>query len=241
MTAACAPAERPLGPDDRTRPTLPAATRHRVVAIVVALAVAGALVLLPAGAASAEPVSEWLSWANGVRASNGLPGLALDAELSGLAQQRAEINADNGSLAHTPSLRAGVTANWTKLGENVGLGPSVASIGGAFVNSPQHLHNLLDPSFDTIGIGVTVRGGTMYVTHRFMGTSSAPATASTPTPAAPPAPTPKPAPTTTAPRPAATTPPPTVAPAPPPPVAPTPPPAQPGRAAAVLDALRQLG
>jgi uncharacterized protein YkwD len=245
MTAARALARRPLGQNPRHPLALPRAARQRAVAALLALFVVGALVLLPARPASAEPVSEWLSWVNGLRASNGLPGLDLDGEQSALAQQRADINAGNASLAHTPNLQAGVTANWTKLGENVGVGPTVTAIGNAFVNSPQHLHNLLDPAYTAIGIGVSMRGGTMYVTHRFLGTAGPAADDPDPVPAPAPTSVPPPAPTPTVPlvpRPAPTAPsseaPTTPAPTP---ARATPPPATTGRVSAVLDALRRLG
>src|SRR5690348_734451 len=141
MTAARKPAASVGSASLRPGPTavrLATSRRRRLVAVLLAVVVAGALVLLPARQASAEPVSDWLAWVNNLRASHGLPALQLDAEQSALAQQRAEINANNGGLAHTPSLRAGVTVNWTKLGENVGMGPGVSTIGPAFINSPEH-------------------------------------------------------------------------------------------------------
>lgn len=141
-----------------------------VAAVLLALAsVLVAAATAPAGAATAAEQQEWLARINDLRASRGLGPLALDTEQNGLAQERADVNAANGVLAHTPSLTAGVTENWLKLGENVGVGPDVATIFSAFVNSPRHYANLVDPAFTHIGIGVTIDGsGRMWVTHRFL-------------------------------------------------------------------------
>jgi hypothetical protein len=101
--------------------------------------------------------------------------------LSDLAQQRAEINASTGVLAHTPNLALGVTSNWTKLGENIGVGQDHDGIWNAFLNSPPHLANLLDPTYTSVGIGdVSTGPGNDWVVHRFMRVAA---------PAAPPPPT----------------------------------------------------
>jgi hypothetical protein len=218
----------------------------RLLACAAALLVAGVLVVLPAGAAHADPAGDWLSWVNNLRASNGLAGLQYDAELSGLAQQRSAINAANKTLVHTGSLSAGVTSGWTRLAENIGEGSGIGDIGPAFVNSAAHRANLLNPAFTHVGIGVTIDDtGTMWVTQRFMAASGGASPAPQPDPsAADPAPTkptptppPKPAPRTTT-----STTSPAAAPAPAPVlVTPTPSPAEPQRVAAVLDALVTLG
>src|SRR4051812_25612730 len=116
---------------------MPRSLRRPLLLLFSALLLTTTAVLLPARAAHAEGVSDWLTWVNQLRAANGLGALQLDDEQSGLAQQRAAVNAGNGALAHTPDLRAGVTAAWSKLGENVGMGMGVADIGTAFRNSPK--------------------------------------------------------------------------------------------------------
>ena len=52
----------------------------------------------------------------------------------------------NGGISHNPNLANDVSANWTKLGENVGVGNDVDSLMNAFINSPAHYHNLVDPA-----------------------------------------------------------------------------------------------
>jgi cysteine-rich secretory family protein len=151
------------------------------------LAVAAVLLSLFVSApaqAAASGTQDWLNRINGLRAAHGLNALALDANLSDLAQQRAQINASTGTLVHTPNLAVGVTANWSKLAENIGAGQDHDGLWNAFLNSPTHLANLLDPSFQYVGIGEVITGPTGdWVTHRFMRvmpTSSSPAPSATP-------------------------------------------------------------
>lgn len=42
---------------------------------------------------------------------------------------------------------------WRKIGENVGYGPDTASLFQAYMNSPGHRANILDPAFQRIGVG----------------------------------------------------------------------------------------
>lgn len=151
-------------------------------------------------------------------------------------------------ICHASPISAGVTHPWAKLGENVGTGPDVGSIMDAFVASPGHYANIVDPEFTHIGVGVVWDGNRMYTTHRFMKLqSSEPTTTTTAAPAATTAPpTTTAAPTTTAP-PATTAAPTTTAPTTTStqPASPRPVSAQPTtlleeRAATVLDALGRL-
>jgi hypothetical protein len=99
--------------------------------------------------------------------------------------------AASGGISHNPNLGSDVTGNWQKLGENVGEGPDVDTLFKAFVNSPHHYANLVDPAFSLIGIGVVVAAdGTMYTTHDFEQPANSPAPAPPPPPpaASPPAP-----------------------------------------------------
>lgn len=210
--------------------------------------VAAAVALLVPTPAHADDFSDWLSRVNGLRASVGVGPLQVSAEQNGLAQARADTNAANDKLAHTPNLSVGVTENWANLGENVGAGSEADLIWNAFLNSPLHYKNLTNPAFTHIGIGVAFHGSTQYVVHRFLslkGGSPAPAPAAAPAPApapeilaAPPTTRPRPV-VTQAPRPTVTqapapvvTAPPVVITTPPTTAAPAPPPVEPSTAKA---------
>jgi hypothetical protein len=73
----------------------------------------------------------------------------------------------------------------------------VATLHAAFIASPKHFENLIDPAFTHLGIGIVHVGGTLYVSEMFMKLNAPPAPVvapvSTPVTAAP-APLPKPAP-----------------------------------------------
>jgi hypothetical protein len=110
--------------------------------------------------------------------------------------------AGDATLAHNPNL-AGQVSGWRTLGENVGTGPDDASIEVAFENSPHHFANMVDPSYNYIGVGVVQDpSGIYWVTEDFRQSTNAPQAAPAPShPApAPPKPAPKPA---VAPRPVA--------------------------------------
>ncbi len=156
-------------------------------------------------------------------------------ELTGIARGWSDQMAANGGISHNPGFSASVSAGWTKLGENVGVGYSVDDLMTAFVNSPAHYRNIVDPSFNYIGVGVSYGAdGRMYTTHDFMAMGEAAA----PEPEAP-APA-DPAPNFAAPAPTPATaavPDPAPAPEQPPAPAPT---AEPVRVIAVLTALRSI-
>jgi hypothetical protein len=203
--------------------------------------------LLPLQSASAtdNSASDYVVRINALRAQVGVQPLLVDAQLTGLAQNWANHMASVQQLSHS-SLTAGVTEKWSKLGENVGVGPGNDTIWNAFLHSSEHYANLVDPAFNRVGVGVAFGGGSEWTCHKFMQLTGAPV----PTP--PPVTTPRstglptgwsrtsnsgsgsssgtgtaPAPTTT------TT-------APPAPQAGPPPPANSQRVAAVLVALRRL-
>ncbi len=226
---------------------------RRLLASLVATLVAALAIAVFSAAPAGANAGDYYSRINSLRASNGLGSLQVDGTLAGTAAGWTSHMASTGVLAHDPNLGSGVSG-WLKLGENVGYGDNTDVIWNAFLNSPAHRNNLLDPEFTHIGVSVVVDGsGTQWTTHRFMKVGGAPAPAPAPTapPATAPAPAPAPAPTA----PPATAPVAEPAPAPvpeatpagldtppePPTPPPTPPPADPGRVSQVLTALRALG
>ena len=132
--------------------------------------------------------SDFVARVNSTRASVGLPPLAVDAQLTSLArswavQMRDGVCGEGNHICHASSLSAGVTHSWQKLGENVGTGPSVGDVMPAFIASPGHYQNIVDPSFTHIGVGVVWDGNRLYTTHRFMALQApAPTTTTTAAP-----------------------------------------------------------
>jgi hypothetical protein len=198
-----------------------------LTAAVLAVAVTAAAGVAAPGAAGAAstPADEavFLAKINGLRASVGLAALSSDAALAATSCTWNDQLIVANALSHDPNLSAAIASvepNWRKGGENVGMGGTVDSLFDAFVASPGHYQNLVDPQYSRVGIcAARSPSGKLFTTHRFLGVGSAPA----------PPPPPPPPPTTAAPPPPPPPPPPTTA-APPPP--PTPAPTQPPAATA---------
>ena len=178
------------------------------------LALVGALTARGAEEASANAADEaaFVNALNGVRANAGLPPLAVNTQLANLARAHAQVMADAGEIFHADPISAGYSGPWSKIGENVGIGANVSVLVDAFVASPGHYANIIDPAFTQVGVGVVWKDGALYTTHRFLQvpgetpatttttTVAPPVTTAPPTTAAPPAPsTPPVAPTPTTP------------------------------------------
>jgi uncharacterized membrane protein YgcG len=148
-----------------------ARTAQVAAAVVVAIGLVSAPLVLehrPAAAAGGD-VGDYLGRINATRAAAGSAPLVLDSELSGLAQAWAQQLADWQRLQHASDLSVGVTQPWKKLGENVGRGGGTAAIYPAFVASPTHYANIVDPSFTRIGIGVVYGSdGKQYTVQRYL-------------------------------------------------------------------------
>ena len=176
--------------------------------------------------------SGFLASVNAQRAAGGLAPLTLNGSMTAAADGWTLSMANGSFLAHAGDIVSGTPAGWTKVGENVGRGQSVASLTSAFMNSAGHRANIMDPAYTHIGIAVYTHpsDGRIYTTHRFAALPgaapappAAPAAAPTAAPTATPVPpTPVPA-TPVPPTPVPPTPvPPTATPVPPTPVPPTP-------------------
>ncbi len=127
-----------------------------------------------AAPAAASDAADYVGLIDQLRASQGLGPLRPDATLDALATQWASHLAGIGGLQHASDLSVGVTRPWAKLGENVGLGPDTGTIFDAFVASPAHYRNLVDPTFTHVGVGVVWVGGRQYTVHRFLAAGDAP-------------------------------------------------------------------
>ena len=121
------------------------------------------------GAGAADPGAEndFANRVNALRASVGVGGLTVHPVLTAKAEAWAQHMADSGCLCHS-NLPDGVTVGWRKLGENIGRGPSVASIHDALVHSALHYANMVDGTFHWIGVGVAYGNGQMYVAEVLM-------------------------------------------------------------------------
>ncbi len=149
---------------------------RRLIAAIFIVAIAAFVISTSQGANAADPAAEsdFIARINSLRATRGEAALQEHPVLTAKAQAWAAHMAATGCLCHS-NLSDGVTVGWRKLGENVGRGPSVASLHDAFVNSPAHQANMLDASFGYVGVGVAYGGGQMWVAEVFMNGDPPPA------------------------------------------------------------------
>lgn len=180
------------------------ASARALARFVLSLGLAFSLVVVAVGggaeraAASASDEQLFVQLINDLRSAKGLEPLASHPELTAEARSWTNHMAATDRLAHSPDMSSGISAQWSVLGENVGMHGvnDVSELFQAFVNSPAHYQNLVDARFNYIGVGVASTGeGKLWTTHRFM---AAPAP-TPPTTQAPPPTTIAPAPTTTVP------------------------------------------
>ncbi len=87
---------------------------------------------------------------NASRAQAGLPPLKENLALDIKADTWARHLRDVCALSHSV-LSDGAPSNWMKLGENVGYGGSIDQVHTAYMNSPGHRANILDPTFTSMG------------------------------------------------------------------------------------------
>jgi hypothetical protein len=144
--------------------------RRGVPVLVLALALTLLAPLVGGSAADAASADEarFVALLNETRAAVGLPPLEVHPELTELARGWTDEMRSAGGISHADPISAGLDAPWLKLGENVGTGPGVDAVMDAFIDSPGHYANIVDPAFTHVGVAVVWDGERMYTTHRFM-------------------------------------------------------------------------
>ena len=82
---------------------------------------------------------------NAMRAAAGLPALAVDGELSSIANSRCDSFASGGSFDHSGAV----------CGEIIAAGPfaSASSVCAAWQSSPDHYASIVSPNYSSMGIG----------------------------------------------------------------------------------------
>jgi hypothetical protein len=112
--------------------------------------------------------------ANAERTQRGLRPLHWDDALYRAADGHAREMAERASISHQYPGEAELAARGQQAGahfslilENVAEAPSAPGIQTAWMNSPGHRANLLDPGVNSIGIRVIGRGGELYAVEDF--------------------------------------------------------------------------
>jgi uncharacterized protein YkwD len=158
-----------------------AATRMRSFALgsIAAITVVAfaAVASSPASGETLNPELQFASRINEARIAAGLPALVVKAKLADQARgwsiKMSEASGENlgraCQLSHNPQLAREVPLVWKTLGENVGCGAgNVDAVHQAFMDSPEHRRNILDPKFDSVGVAIATSDTTMFVTEVFM-------------------------------------------------------------------------
>jgi hypothetical protein len=156
-----------------------------VSGVILATLVAG-MITISAGVASAANATDearFVSLINHERTSRGLGSLVVRSDLVSVARHKSDQMAAKGTIWHDSSTWNSVSG-WQAYGENVGMGPSnvsdpVGNLHTAFMNSPEHRQNILYKTFNQVGIGVTIKDNTMYVTEIFVQRGSTSGTTTT--------------------------------------------------------------
>ena len=160
--------------------------RHRVLRLLVSLALAALLVLCfvatsfaapvaPAGARPSNSAEQMLYDAvNRERSSLGLRQLQWDNALANAARLHTTLLATHDALSHRFDGEADLQtrlrmagASFSLVAENVAQAPDVSTLHIAWMNSAPHRANILDPQVDSIGIAIERRGEEYYATQDF--------------------------------------------------------------------------
>jgi uncharacterized protein YkwD len=91
------------------------------------------------------------------RAAAGLPGLCVDSQLTGFAQNWANQMAATQSLVHQNIAGLIGSTSFSTMGENILFGPAnmtVQEMETAWMNSAPHRANILSAAFSRAGVGI---------------------------------------------------------------------------------------
>jgi uncharacterized protein YkwD len=96
---------------------------------------------------------------NQQRAARGLPSLKVSAKLNRSSQSWNQWMVGSGQFTHGDNFSGRISAsgyNWQTAGENIATGfPTPRTVVKAWMASPDHCRNILDPNFRDIGTGVS--------------------------------------------------------------------------------------
>jgi uncharacterized protein YkwD len=122
----------------------------------------------------AEAAEQLLTLVNQARAEAGLSPLAVDATLNQAAQAHGREMLQHGSLSHQFAGEGDLLSrlgqggyHFNGAGENVALDYSAEHVHEAWMLSEVHRHNLLEPTFNAVGIAVLWSHCQMYVVQDF--------------------------------------------------------------------------
>ena len=120
---------------------------------------------------AAEPV---FAMTNQARASAGAGRGAWDPALAAAALKHCRLMVAEGRLSHRYGGELSLTdrtgqagAHFSLIEENIALGPDPATIQDAWLHSPEHRTNMLNPAVDRVGVAVVASRGELYAVADF--------------------------------------------------------------------------
>ncbi|QNP66151.1 CAP domain-containing protein [Streptomyces genisteinicus] len=127
------------------------------------------------GAASNGAEAQVLALVNKERAAAGCGPVTANARLTQAADDYSDVMAASGVMSHTGPDGSTMTSRveaagyaWSTLGENIARGQADAeAVMDAWMNSPGHRANILNCSFDELGVGVHMGDGGPWWTQNF--------------------------------------------------------------------------
>src|ERR1700691_1312245 len=124
--------------------------------------------------AQQEVEQQVMDLANADRAQQGLAPLKWDPALAQAAAEHAQLMAQQPALSHQypgePDLvarTAAAGAHFRSIAENVALAPTPQALEQEWMHSAPHRANILNPTMNSIGIGLVRRGGNYYAVEDF--------------------------------------------------------------------------
>jgi len=163
----------------RTRPSLVALTALLSLAIACSSG-SGSSPTDPGGWTVSQVESASFQLVNDAHGSEGIdPPLVSDPTLAAIARGHSEAMRDQGFFSHTNPLgqgfadrlrAAGVT--FTAAAENLARVENIPDPAGyanqQFLGNPPHRHNILDPQYTHLGVGVARQGDTWWITQLYI-------------------------------------------------------------------------
>ena len=111
---------------------------------------------------------------NRERTAQGLPALQWDEALASAAREHAVRMAQRNTLSHQlpgePAVQDRATragARFSLIAENIAVAPTPATIHSAWMQSPHHRENILDPELNVVGIAVIKGGDGLFAVQDF--------------------------------------------------------------------------
>jgi len=145
-----------------------------LLAALLGLCIVPRAISAPAGRPSNSAEQMLYDAVNRERAAMGLQQLQWDTALANAARLHTSLLANHDSLSHRFDGEADLQtrlrlsgATFRLVAENVAEAPDVASLHIAWMNSPPHRANILDPQVNSIGIAIERRGEQYFATQDF--------------------------------------------------------------------------